>query len=69
MTEEKALNKKCCFQFNDQLGEFNYCITSDCMGWKGTDHNEGYCVRLTGEQCRCSEKEMTSDINQAEIRA
>ena len=69
MVEEKALNKKCCFQFNDQLGEFNYCITSDCMGWKGTDHNEGYCAMLSDGHCNCSKNKTMSDINQCEIRA
>ena len=69
MVEEKAMNRKCPYSFNQNMGDFLYCQTDLCMSWKETDHNEGHCVRLTGEQCRCSEKEMTSDIDSLGIGA
>ena len=53
MVEEKALNKKCCFQFNENIGEFNYCITSDCQAWQKESEADGYCQRLTKKECSC----------------
>lgn len=57
MNESAALRKKCPYQFNTELHEFDYCITSDCMSWTQEDKEEGYCKRLIEESCKCQEKE------------
>jgi len=56
MNESQAINKKCPFQFNEGLSEFNYCITSDCMAWKKENEAEGYCQRLKKKSCACNDK-------------
>jgi hypothetical protein len=63
MNSQAALQKKCPFQFNEILAEFNYCITSDCMSW---NEEKGGCLRLLS--CECKNK-TASDIDQAGIRA
>jgi len=69
MNESIALNRKCPYQFNNDLHEFNYCITSDCQAWQKESEADGHCIRLSNGQCRCSEKEMTSDMDSLGIGA
>ena len=69
MIESEAMNRKCPFSWVEDMRDFLYCQTDLCMSWKQTDHGEGHCQRLESEQCRCSEKEMTSDIDSLGIGA
>ena len=58
MNESIALNRKCPYQFNNDLHEFNYCITSDCQAWQKESEADGYCQRLTKKECSCIKGEL-----------
>jgi hypothetical protein len=52
MIESIAVNKKCPYQFNTELHEFSYCITTDCLAWVKENDQEGHCQRLANKQCQ-----------------
>lgn len=66
MNESSALNKKCPYSFNPELGDFLYCITSDCIGWHKENNEDGYCLRLVSGQCECAEKKTACDMDRHE---
>ena len=65
MTETQAMNRKCPYAFNQNMGDFLYCQTSLCMSW----HEDGYCQRLVNGDCEGEGKKMTSNMDRQEIGA
>ena len=59
MVEEKAMNRKCPYSFNQNMGDFLYCQTDNCMGW---DESKGGCMMLYGGGCECSENKTAGDM-------
>ena len=57
MTIQEASNKKCPLSFHAANGDFNYCVSSDCMSWTG-DEETGYCVLLTPKECGKHDNEL-----------
>ena len=52
MNEQEAMNRKCCFAFNTNNQEFDFCLTSRCMAW---DESRGGCLMLFDGACDCNE--------------
>jgi hypothetical protein len=66
MTEEKAMNLKCPYSFDQELRDFHYCATDLCMSW---DEAKGGCLRLLNSNCQCTGKKAAYDINRPAIGA